>query len=89
MIVSFDVSVSTPDKEERLYWIGVLWKLIDEFDPTRPNLTNEDFHNWLYDTWKIKMIVSDNNPAALTGVHIDDTTVSLLLLKYPLRKLSN
>lgn len=89
MIISFDVSVSSPNKEERLYWIGVLWKLIDEFDPNRPGLTNKDFHVWLYNTWKIEIIVSDSNPDALTGVSIDDSSVSMLLLKYPLRKLSD
>ena len=88
MIVSLDLSVFSPDKEERLYWVGVLWKLIDEFDPNRPGLTNKDFHDWLYDTWKIKIVVSDENPNAISGIEIDDSAVSMLLLKYPLRKLS-
>ena len=81
MIISFDVSLSSIDKEQRLYWTGVLWKLVDEYIAL-DNTTQIEFDPWLYETWKVEILRHPEKPEIITGVFIDESTVSMLLLKY-------
>lgn len=83
MIISFDRLVPMIDKEERLYWLGVLRNIINEYNSKRPLLTNKDFNLWLRDTWKIKILMSDVNILSISGIFIDDASISMLLLKFP------
>lgn len=91
MIVNFDATVceALEAREDRIYWVGVLWKLVKEFDPDISGLYHRSFHEWLYANWKITVILDRNRPDFLLGVDIDDSSVSMLLLKYPLSDLSS
>jgi hypothetical protein len=73
---------SVNNNRDTRYWSFLLSRLktesgFDKYDDT--------YYTWLFDTYKIRVIEEQLGicSKALTGLELDESTFTLLLLKYP------
>jgi len=78
--VSLDKNASG-DWEKPVSWSRMLRLLKEE---SGLQLYDDSFEQWVLDVWGIKFLhESSMYPSHLTGIELDDSTLTMLLLKYP------
>ena len=61
------------------YWSEVLQAMYKESGSNNDN----EFDQWLLDNWKIRLLYTNHIIYNVSGIDIEDASISLLLMRYP------